>query len=312
MALSARLEIRQGQGLVITPQLQQAIKLLQMSNLELEAFVETELERNPLLARDERDNEADEAPHDEAAAPAEHAADAEARADLDTTHDEASPGERATGDAPEAADVGGAIDWSKAGSGGGFDHGGEGFEGALSKDKTLVEHLQDQLSASGLSPTETVIAGVLIDAVDEGGYLRADTQEVAERLGCAPSLVEKVLGVVQGFDPVGVAARDVRECLMIQLKDQNRYDPAIGALLDNLQLLARRDLAALKKICGVDDEDLREMIAEIRGLTPRPGAAFPGGEAATPVAPDVFVREGPGGLWLVELNSDTLPRLLVD
>ena len=127
MALSARLEIRQGQGLVITPQLQQAIKLLQMSNLELEAFVETELERNPLLARDERDNEADEAPHDEAAAPAEHAADAEARADLDTTHDEASPGERATGDAPEAADVGGAIDWSKAGSGGGFDHGGEGF-----------------------------------------------------------------------------------------------------------------------------------------------------------------------------------------
>jgi RNA polymerase sigma-54 factor len=111
---------------------------------------------------------------------------------------------------------------------------------------------------------------------------------------------------------VGVAARDVRECLMIQLKDQNRYDPAIGALLDNLPLLARRDLASLKKLCGVDDEDLREMIAEIRGLTPRPGAAFPGGEAATPVSPDVYVREGPGGLWHVELNSDTLPRLLVD
>jgi RNA polymerase sigma-54 factor len=312
LALSARLEIRQGQGLVITPQLQQAIKLLQMSNLELEAFVDTELERNPLLSRDERDNEAEDGPHDEAAAPAEHVADAEARADLDTTHDEASPGERATGDAPEVADVGGAVDWSKAGSGGSFDHDGEGFEGALSKEKTLAEHLQEQLSASGLSPTETVIAGVLIDAVDEAGYLRADTQEVAERLGCAPSLVEKVLGVVQGFDPVGVAARDVRECLMIQLKDQNRYDPAIGALLDNLQLLARRDLAGLKKICGVDDDDLREMIAEIRGLTPRPGAAFPGGEAATPVAPDVFVREGPGGLWHVELNTDTLPRLLID
>src|SRR6185295_7735202 len=101
------------------------------------------------------------------------------------------------------------------------------------------------------------------------------------------------------------------ECLMLQLMDVNRYDPAIAALLDNLQLLARRDLTALKKICGVDDEDLREMIAEIRGLTPRPGAAF-GGEPATPVAPDVFVKEGPGGLWHVELNSDTLPRLLVD
>lgn len=256
MALSARLEMRQGQGLVITPQLQQAIKLLQMSNLELEVFVEAELERNPLLQRDERDNEAEAAPHDESPAPAEHAADAEARADLDATHDEASPGERATGDAPEVADAGGAVDWSRAGSGGSFDHDGEGFEGTLSREKTLSEHLQDQLTASGLSPVEGVIAGVLIDAVDEAGYLRAEVAEVAERLGCAVELVEKVLGVVQGFDPVGVAARDVRECLMIQLKDQNRYDPAIGALLDNLPLLARRDLAALKKICEVDDEDL--------------------------------------------------------
>ena len=312
MALSARLEIRQGQGLVITPQLQQAIKLLQMSNLELEAFVETELERNPLLQRDEAENEPSEGPNDEALGAAEHASDAEARADLDTTHDEASPGERATGDAPEAADAGGAIDWSKAGSGGSFDHDGEGFAETLAGEKTLAEHLYGQLAASGLSPSETVIARILIDAIDETGYLRADTLDLADRLGCALSLVEKVLGVVQGFDPVGVGARDVRECLMIQLKDQNRYDPAIGALLDNLQLLAKRDLVALKKICGVDDEDLRDMIAEIRGLTPRPGAAFPGGEAATPVAPDVFVREGPGGLWHVELNSDTLPRLLVD
>lgn len=312
MALSARLEIRQGQGLVITPQLQQAIKLLQMSNIELDAFVETELERNPLLARDERDNESDDGPHDEAPAPAEHAADAEARADLDATHDQASPGERATGDAPEVADVGGAVDWSRAGSGGSFDHDGEGFESAMARDKTLTEHLQEQLAASGLSPVETVIAGVLIDAVDEAGYLRAEVDDVAARLGCDGELVERVLSVIQGFDPVGVAARDVRECLMIQLKDQNRYDPAIGALLDNLPLLARRDMAALKKICGVDDEDLRDMVAEIRGLTPRPGAAFPGGEAASAVAPDVFVREGPGGLWNVELNSDTLPRLLLD
>jgi len=312
LALSARLEVRQGQGLVITPQLQQAIKLLQMSNLELEAFVEGELERNPLLQRDESENETSDGPQDEAMGAVEHAADAEARADLDVTHDEASPGERATGDAPEVADAGGAVDWSKAGSGGSFDRDEGDFEGTIAREKTLTEHLQDQLLSSGLAPADAVIAGVLIDAVDEGGYLRADVPEVAERLGCAPSRVEKVLGVIQGFDPVGVAARDVRECLMIQLKDQNRYDPAIGALLDNLPLLAKRDLAALKKICGVDDEDLREMVAEIRGLTPRPGAAFPGGEAATPVAPDVFVREGPGGLWHVELNSDTLPRLLVD
>jgi RNA polymerase sigma-54 factor len=312
LALSARLEVRQGQGLVITPQLQQAIKLLQMSNLELEAFIETELERNPLLQRDERDNEGEEAPAPEGAAADEHAADAEARAELDATHDEASPGERATGDAPEAADAGGAVDWSRAGAGGSFDHDGELGDGAFSHEKTLAEHLSDQLAASGLAGGDNVIARVLIDAVDDGGYLRADVDEVAQRLGCEPERVERVLAVVQGFDPVGVAARDVRECLMLQLKDQNRYDPAIGALLDNLPLLAKRDLAALKKVCGVDDEDLRDMIAEIRGLTPRPGAAFPSGEAATAVAPDVFVREGPGGLWHVDLNSDTLPRLLVD
>ncbi|ODT86135.1 RNA polymerase factor sigma-54 [Phenylobacterium sp. SCN 70-31] len=314
MALSARLEVRQGQGLVITPQLQQAIKLLQMSNLELEAFVEGELERNPLLQRDEGEPEAPEATAD--AARDEHAADAEARADLDTQYDEVSPGERATGDAPDVAeagpaDAGGQVDWSRAGSGGSFDGDGEGFEQRLTREATLAEHLTDQVAASGLAPADAAIAHVLIDAVDEAGYLRAEVAEIAQRLGCSETRVEAALAVVQGFDPVGVAARDLRECLMIQLKDQNRYDPAIGALLDNLPLLAKRDLVALKKICGVDDEDLREMIAEIRGLSPRPGAAF-GGDAATPVQPDVLVREGPGGLWHVELNSDTLPRLLVD
>ena len=312
MALSARLEIRQGQGLVITPQLQQAIKLLQMSNLEVEAFIDAELERNPLLQRDEGEADGDATPEPDGPTVAEQVADAEARADLDATHDDVSPGERATGDAPEAAaDVGGAVDWSKAGSGGSFDQDGEGFEERLTRELTLSEHLQGQLSASGLSPAETIIAGVLIDAVDDGGYLRAETSEVAERLGCDSALVERVLGVIQGFDPVGVAARDVRECLMIQLKDQNRYDPAIAALLDNLPLLAKRDLTSLRRLCGVDDEDLREMIAEVRGLTPKPGAAF-GGEPSSPVAPDVFVREGLRGMWLVELNSDALPRVLMD
>ncbi|WP_394762712.1 RNA polymerase factor sigma-54 [Phenylobacterium sp.] len=316
MALSARLEIRQGQGLVITPQLQQAIKLLQLSNLELDAFVDAELERNPLLARDERDAEP------EAEAPSEagtdlstdRIADADARADLDTTHDEASPGDRVTGDAQNdmgGADAGASIDWSKANRGGSFDNDGEGLEGAHVREKTLNEHLHDQLSAAGLSGVEAAAAIVLIDAVDDGGYLRADLAETAERLGCGEDLLERVLAVLQGFEPVGVGARDVRECLMIQLKDRNRCDPAMMALLDNLPLLARHDMPALKRACGVDDEDLREMVAELRALTPRPGAAF-GGEPAQTVVPDVYVREGLGGLWHVELNSETLPRLLVD
>jgi RNA polymerase sigma-54 factor len=125
------------------------------------------------------------------------------------------------------------------------------------------------------------------------------------------TLVERALSVLQGFEPTGVAARDVRECLAIQLQDRDRLDPAMAALLDNLDLLARRDLSALRKACGVDEEDLRDMIAELKALTPRPGAAF-GSEPTAPVVPDVFVREGLGGLWHVELNADTLPRLLVD
>lgn len=152
---------------------------------------------------------------------------------------------------------------------------------------------------------------MLIDAVDEGGYLRCDLEETAERLGCALAAVETVLACLQGFEPTGVAARDVRECLALQLRERDRLDPAMAALLDNLDLLARRDMAALRRACGVDEDDLKDMIAELRGLTPRPGAAF-GGEPAAPVIPDVFVREAPGGLWHVELNADTLPRLLVD
>lgn len=317
MALGARLEVRQGQGLVITPQLQQAIKLLQLSNLELEAFVEGELERNPLLQRDERDNEPDAEPRAEAdvAASEDFAADRvsdhAAQEHFDTAPDQASPGERATGDA-EAADAGGAIDWSRAGSGGSTSfEDAEGFESRLAHEETLAEHLTGQLAAAGLKGTDAAIAAVLIDGVDDGGYLRCDLAETAERLGCELSAVERVLATLQGFEPVGVFARDVRECLMLQLKDRNRCDPAMQALLDNLDLLARRDLAALRRVCQVDDEDLREMIAEVRALTPRPGAAF-GGEPTQPAAPDVFVREGAGGLWHVELNSDTLPRLLVD
>ena len=307
MALSARLEIRQGQGLVITPQLQQAIKLLQLSNLELDAYVDAELEKNPLLQRDERDAEPDaEAPVEAAAdLSTDRIDDAGARAELDAARDESSPGEQVTGDADHdmgAADAGASVDWSKASRGGSFDGDSEGLEGALSHEKSLQEFLHDQLSASGLAGAEAAAALVLIDAVDEGGYLRADLSEVADRLGCSEAMLERVLAVLQGFEPVGVCARDVAECLAIQLKDKNRYDPAMAALLDK---------AALKRACHVDEEDLREMVAELRALTPRPGAAF-GGEPAQTVVPDVYVREGLGGLWLVELNSETLPRLLVD
>jgi RNA polymerase sigma-54 factor len=315
--------MRQGQGLVITPQLQQAIKLLQLSNLELDAYVDGELERNPLLQRDERDDEPGEADAPKAEADdsgddyaSDHITDTAAVAELDVRHDDlyngASPGDLATGDASTAgADAGGSVDWSKANRGGGFEDGDGEREGGGTRELTLAEHLQAQVAVAGLTDAERAVAVVLIDAVDEGGYLRADLVEIAERLGCEMARIETVLGHLQGFEPTGVFARDVAECLTLQLKEKNRFDPAMAALVGNLELLARRDMAGLRRVCGVDDEDLKEMIQELRALTPRPGAAF-GGEPAQAVAPDVYVREGLGGMWLVELNTDTLPRLLVD
>ncbi len=323
MALSPRLEIRQGHSLVITPQLQQAIKLLQLSNLELDSFIEGELERNPLLARDEADAEPD-GPSEDRDAPLKSALEGHdtpggaTETDLDARHDDihadASPGDRATGDAiPSAAIAGelGSGDRMRNERSGSFDTDGDGFESTLTRDKTLHEHLFDQLAMLGFTGADQIVATALIDAVDEGGYLRADLAEVADRLGCGSNRVGRVLARLQGFEPTGVFARDVAECLTLQLRERDRFDPAMALLIDNLQLLARRDMAALKRICEVDDDDLREMIAEIRALTPRPGAAFDG-ELAQPVTPDVFVREDGAGFWRVDLNTDTLPRLLVD
>ncbi len=322
--IGQRLEVRQGQGLVITPQLQQAIKLLQLSNLELEAFVEAELERNPLLQRDEADATGDSAPEaandaassdggDEAELRFVEGSDAHAQsidAASDDLYGDAAPGERVSDRQEDgAAAQPGLNDWSRAGPGGMAD--GQEREHPDHRDLTLWEHLQAQASAAGLSPADHGIALTLIDATDEGGYLRADLGEIAERLGVDAARVEAVLAVCHGFEPTGVMARSIAECLTLQLIERNRFDPAMGALLENLELLARRDLTALRKACGVDAEDLSEMIAELKALTPRPGAGF-GGEPAQTVVPDVHVRPDPAGGWRVELNADTLPRLLMD
>lgn len=313
--LGQRLEIRQGQGLVVTPQLQQAIKLLQLSNLELEAFVEQELERNPLLARDEPEGEAEALPDtSDRDSGVDDPLPGEAAAALDAgegdLYGDASPGERVSDRANESEAQPGLSDWSGVGrSGGGL----EGLEDDRPdrREATLWEHLQAQASSARLSPTDHAIALALIDQVDEGGYLRGELAEIADRLGCDLARVEAVLTVCHGFEPTGVMARSVPECLKLQLVERNRYDPAMAALVENLDLLARRDLAGLRRVCGVDADDLTDMIAELKALTPRPGAGF-GGEPAQTLIPDVHVRPDPAGGWRVELNTDTLPRVLID
>jgi RNA polymerase sigma-54 factor len=316
MALTQRLEIRQGQSLVMTPQLQQAIKLLQLSNMELMQYVEQELERNPLLERDESEPVAGEerdAPESAAAAETETLDTALAREDFSKGED--MDAERVDLYAEDSSTSGASStplsDWTTLRAGPGGDGDENAFERTLAQAVSLKDHLLDQLAIAAIGPEKRLIGAALIDSIDEAGYLRADLDDLAARLGASRDMVCDVLQVVQGFEPTGVAARDLAECLALQLREQGRCDPAMEALLANLELVARRDIAGLCIQCGVDADDVTDMIAEIRALTPKPGLAF-GAEPVQPVVPDVFVREGPDGLWHVELNSDTLPRLLIN
>jgi RNA polymerase sigma-54 factor len=313
--------MRQGQSLVMTPQLQQAIKLLQLSNMELADYCEQELERNPILERDDSGPAptADAPSAIERDAPGERADEALSREDFsktadfdqaahDNMYDGGEPPVTASAPASGAGEAS-LADWTQVKSGGGFDE--EGMESSIAAALTLKDHLEAQLAIAALTPEDRLICLALIDGVDEAGYLRAELPDIVEKLGCEIEDVQAVLGVLQGFDPVGIAARDLSECLAIQLKAADRLDPAMAMLLTRLDLVARRDIAQLGVLCNVDAEDIADMLAEIRTLNPKPGLAF-GSEQVAPVVPDVFVRVGNDGGWLVELNTDTLPRLLVN
>ena len=320
MALAQRLELKQGQSLVMTPQLQQAIKLLQLSNLELAEYVESELESNPLLEReDSQGNEKEDAksePGEELGAQTLEEAlsreDFKTTSDLDVGEDDLysdeNRSEKIVAAEPEAAAP--LTDWSRAGQGG-RPEGADDFQESRSAVATLKDHLESQLSIAALPASRRFIAVVLIEAVDEGGYLRADLAETAERLGASVDECEAVLKILQGFDPAGVCARDLAECLTLQLKERDRFDPAIEKMLTRLDLVARRDISALAALCELDVADITEMISEIRELTPRPGQSF-GSEPVQAVVPDIYVKESTDGAWNVELNSDTLPRILVN
>jgi RNA polymerase sigma-54 factor len=324
MALSQRLEIRQSQALVMTPQLMQAIKLLQLSSLDLAAYVEGEIERNPLLERADGEQPAAgaEAQPDAPPPPSEDAtagdwlgSDLETsreaiEARLDTSLENVFPDDGGEPAAANGAASGPShAEWTGTGSGGRDE--GYNLEAFVSAETTLRDHLAGQLALAVGDPVRRMIGQYLIDMVDDAGYLAGDLDTVADKLGAPPAEVEAVLAVLQGFDPAGVCARNLAECLAIQLRERDRFDPAMQALVANLDLLARRETAALRRACGVDDEDLAEMIAEIRGLNPKPGLSF-GSTLVQPVVPDVLVRAGPDGAWLIELNPDTLPKVLVN
>ena len=310
------LQLRLGQTLTMTPQLQQAIKLLQLSNLDLAVFVEQELERNPLLESDvgEGDGAGEEAPAAEAPERADDPAEAPVvdalpgqaeETPLDVDYDNTW-----NSDAPGEADTGFA-DWSGRGGRLDFADAEDTLEQTLTREISLRDHLIGQINVDLSDPGERMIGAYLTEMLDGAGYLTGEIDEAAAALGCEREQVAAVLEKLQRLDPPGVFARNLAECLAIQLRDRDRLDPAMQALLDHLDMLARRDLAGLMRVCGVDAEDLAQMVAEIRALDPKPALVFDHA-VAQPVIPDVLMRAIPGGGWAVELNQDTLPRVLVN
>ena len=313
MVLGPRLDLRVSQTLVVSPQLQVAIRLLALSNLELEAEIRAEVERNPLLelASDGSEEAADTGGDPDPGAPGppdgeqaeglaaaarlageEQALDAPPEADLDADIEERFPGDGAADRAGPAGDENRAI-----------------LENLGDRGKTLAEHLSEQ-AGTALAGPDLAVALHLIGLLDEAGYLTEPLEEVALRLGIDLAQAERVLKVIQTFEPTGVGARNLAECLAIQAREADRYDPCMQALIAHLDMVARGDLARLKRVCGVDDEDLRDMLAELRRYDPKPGLAF-GDRPVQPVVPDVFVRRTAEG-WAVELNTATLPRLVLN
>jgi RNA polymerase sigma-54 factor len=332
MARAAKLVMRQSQSLVMTPQLLQAIKLLQFSNLDLTAFIEEELERNPVLERAEDSpgppaldggidpagislgedlNEANEAAWSSALWTTNRdSLAASLGTELADSFDDdrtMAPGERGLG-------LGGvglsATSWSGP-SGGSGDGTATNLESYIAAPANLKDHLEMQLGLAAAGVADRVTGQVLIDSIDENGYFTGSLDEIAARLRAPLEQAERILRLIQGFDPSGVGARDLAECLAIQLRERDRFDPAMQALVGHLDLLAKRDFAALRKICKVDEEDILDMLGEIRRLDPKPGRAF-GGGSIVPVVPDVIVRPLPDGSWHVELNTDVLPRIVVN
>jgi RNA polymerase sigma-54 factor len=330
MASGPRLDLRPkqtlGQSLVMTPQLQQAIKLLALSNLEIESWIGEALDANPLL----------ELAGPEPAPPPEagELADTARRTSLESSPVDQLIGEgRAAEDRPlEALDnpgeadreTGVGEDRGSSFDGGGFDRGdwGRDFGGGSGEDswsaedregpaETLSEHLLAQVGAATGDERLAAIARYVVGLLDEAGYLTGSREEIAQALGLEPAEVEAALELVQSLDPTGVGATSLAECIALQAREADRYDPAMARLIDNLDLVAKGDLPRLRRICRVDDEDLREMLAELRSYDPRPGLRF-GGEPVAHAVPDVLLTQSAEGSWLLSINQDTLPRLIVN
>jgi len=321
MALGPRLDLRQSQSLVMTPQLQQAIKLLAASNLEIETFIGEALEANPLLEAGAVSSEntgdpgePDDIPREEFTADqliAQGGGEGDAPLDIDAG---ALDRDRDTGDGETHSRSASTDDWGGASASGGASAiGGElpDIEATRAAEVTLGEHLLSQIGAAVRDKQQGFIARHLIGLIDDAGYLPFDLRDVAYDLGATLDAVEEALGAVQTLDPSGIGARSLAECIAIQAREADRYDPCMARLIDNLELVAKGEVARLKRLCDVDDEDFADMLRELRSYDPKPGLAFaPASDSA--IVPDILLTPNDESGWDIALNEETLPRLIVN
>lgn len=317
MALAPRLDLRQSQSLVMTPQLQQAIKLLALSSLEIEAFIAEEVERNPVLETGSSETTPDvptedlaPALNDNAERPSDDLMGGDGQGASDALDVDFSA-ETFHHDSPSDS-VGGAdgmLGLSGSATPSSFDADGPDFDSFAARDVSLREHLMAQ-AGSSLSGRQLFLVQQIIEQIEPTGYVGEDLMATAQRLGVPMAEMEAALTELQRFDPTGVGARNLSECLAIQAREADRYDPCMAKLIDNLDLVAKGAFDQLKRMCRVDDEDLRDMLIELRGYDPKPGCHFES-EDTLAVTPDIFVTPRGDG-WAIELNSANLPRILIN
>jgi RNA polymerase sigma-54 factor len=307
-----------------------------MSNIDLNEFVDTELSENPMLERDDINS------------PKNHDGSGEKISELNENGDE-SEGLEAINlnnndhvtenqvnaldmetfeniwDSEPVAEPANAVhnedrglvsDWNKPTINGGdrntqINNNEYSLEQTVRQETSLRDYLTQQIQIDLTDPTERIIAMHLMDLLDESGRLPMNLENSSEILGCDLSRIEDVLKKLQAFDPPGLFARDLAECWSIQLRELDRYDPAMKILIQNIELLKKHDYESLSRVCGVDMEDIKDMINEIWALNHKPAEAFD--QIITqPITPDVMMRSGPSNTWVVELNNDTLPKVLIN
>lgn len=312
--LKASLQLRLGQQLTMTPQLQQAIRLLQLPSLELQAHIRELLESNVMLEAEE-DNEATQSFESLGAGPNDRElppGSAEEATGSGSDHEEREPSVEIVEDS-----------WTESSaSPGDTPYSGDDEERQQDyqdgRGESLQEHLQWQLQMARLGERERAIGRAILDAISEDGYLTEPFDAIAATLKpeiqASDEEIGEMLGVVQGFDPVGIAARNVGECVELQLRVLDPETPglatAISIARSHLDLVANRELATLRRELKVSDEELEQALVLVRGCHPRPGAQI---SSTSPeyVVPDVFVRRTTNG-WTVEMNGATLPRVRVN